>query len=481
MSKALEKIKAAIFNVSKFFDTIYFAIALAVIELFSYFLGLDLLIIIVISLCISFAFLFKKNLNCTLILFLFLSSMISIKNSPANEAIGNNSGYYFNPGVYVTCIIFTAIPATIITIKAVLNVIKKKIHVDSFFISTIALGIVFLTNGILSDKYNPLGTMFGGFMFFFFVILLFAVMPYISIHKESLKLISKQVAIYLAVPIIEMICFYAELLQPGVTLETRSDVFIGWGNRNTLGMLLSVMFPFLLYLIRFEENKKIRIAEICYSLVVVGAVLATTSRQAYLFLFLLFTVYLIFRLSGTTGSKRKKLSFLVTFWCLLAFCGVIVGQSIGMIDLLSLNSINSRLYLWQDALEAFKKDPIFGGGFFFIGGDPEIQLDNIMPYCCHNTIFELLGACGFFGLVLYLFHRFIGLKRILSDLTEEKIYPFMALAMIVLISLLDIHLFDFFGSALYTILLAFSLSKSSDEDEKLVVVPEHEAIQEEAI
>lgn len=481
MNKVVEKLKVGIAKVSDFFDTIYFAIALAAIELISYYLGLDLLIIIVVSLCISFAFLLKKNLNSSLVLFLFLSSMISFKNSPANEADGNNAAYYFQPQVYITCIIFAAIPVTIIIVRAIMNIVQKKVRIDAFFISTVALGVFFLTNGLFSNKYIALDTMFGAFMFFFFVVLLFAVIPYVSIHRESLKLISKQVAIYLTVPLIEMIGFYIELLGPGVSLKTRSDVFIGWGNRNTLGMIFAVTLQFLLYLIHFEENKKLKIVEICYALLVVGAIVATTSRQAYLFTFLLFTGYLVYRLSTSTGSAKKKLRFIVIFWVGLIFLGIIIGQAIGMLDLLSLNSISSRLYLWEDAYRAFGKNPIFGSGFFFIGGDPEIQLSLIMPYCCHNTILELLGACGFFGVVFYLMHRLIGLKKIFSDLTEEKVYPFMALAMIVLMSLLDIHLFDFFGSALYTILLAFSLSKSSEEDEKLVVIPEHEVNQEEII
>ena len=459
-------IKNIIAKISDFFDTPFFSLALVVIELGCYFLSLDLAIIIILSLCISFAFLFKHNLNCTLALFLFLSSMISLKNSPSGDSNGVQSLYYFQPQIYITCIVFASIPVLITIIKAVENLITKKVPFSPFIISALTFGLVVLMNGCFRNEYNPLDLMFGLFMFFFFVVLLIAIVPYVFIDKDSLLTISRQVSIYLLVPIVEIFVYYLGFIINGNLITTRLDVFVGWGNRNTLGMLFTVMLPFIFYLIKKEESKIFKSLAISLLVIVLSCIALCFSIQAYIFVFFLLVIYLFF-LFKTSENKNKKIFGIASG--LLLFVGFslfFAGYLTGKIDVFGFSSTKSRFDLWTDALDSFANFPMFGGGFFFLGGDPEIELYSIMPYCCHNTFFELLGACGLFGLIAYAFYRFASFKRIFSDLTIEKFYPFLALCLIILMSLFDIHLFDFFGSALYTVLLCLSMAKTSKYKEE---------------
>ena len=152
-----------------FMDTPYFAILLVSIELFCFYFGLDLVIIGTISFFISLAFLFKKKLNCVLVIFLFMSSMISIEKSPAGVQPTSDVLFYFKPPVYIFCIICVSIPALIILCKAFLNIIKKQIRIDTFFVTCIFFAFALSMNGIFIEKTNFLNFMFGFFMLLHYI------------------------------------------------------------------------------------------------------------------------------------------------------------------------------------------------------------------------------------------------------------------------------------------------------------------------
>lgn len=466
MQKFLINIKKVIGKICGFFDSIYFPISFCAIELLCYYLGLDIAIIAIVSLSLSFVFLFKKELNCVLILFLFMSSMISLKNSPASLYIPNcNPGYYFQPGIYITCIIFVVLPALIVIVKAIKNLKDKKIEFDGFFYSCLIFGAALLFNGLFTSDYTLLDSMFGLFMFFFFVILLFAILPQVSINEKTLNKLSKQVLIYLAVPLIELIVFYICYLASGDLTEERLDIALGWGNRNTLGMLFVVLFPFILYLAKRGENKKIKMFSHCFGIVVLLAIVFTFSRQSYLFIFCLITGFLIHQYCGAKATEKNKNLIVLCCWGGVLFILGFVAFFGGFLKSFGAGSIDARYLLWIDSINSVNKNPILGSGFFFIGYDPVVQLNSVMPYCCHNTLFEMLGACGLFGFGAYIVYRILSVRKIIKDITVERMYPFLACGLIVLMSLIDIHLFDFFGSGIYVILLAMSLPKASTRNQ----------------
>ena len=150
--------------------------------------------------------------------------------------------------------------------------------------------------------------------------------------------------------------------------------------------------------------------------------------------------------------------------------GIIVLSIKGYFQEIFLDNLISygdgRINLWSKAFDTFKANPIFGGGFYYLGGDPKIQLDNIMPLCCHNTILQMLSACGLVGLFAYVVYRFMTVKIIVKNFDCYKLYPVLGVAVILITSLLDIHLFDLFGTSFYVILLAMAVSPKSEAIEK---------------
>ena len=78
----------------------------------------------------------------------------------------------------------------------------------------------------------------------------------------------------------------------------------------------------------------------------------------------------------------------------------------------------------------------------------------------------MLSACGLVGLVTYLVYRFMTVKIMIKNFDSYKLYPVLGVAVILITSLLDIHLFDLFGSSFYVILLAMAVSPKSEAIEK---------------
>lgn len=461
-------LKKVIDNICGFMDTPYFSMALVAIQLTFYFLGLDIFNIVLISLIISFSFIFKKNLNILLTIFLFMATMISVKNSPGFGGHGVDNeikSYFFKPEIYITAIIFAAIPVSIAIIKAILNFVNKKIEINISFVVTILAGIGFLTNGLFIKPYNPLNLMYGLFMFFFIVILYFAIIPYIEINKENIRNISTQIAIFLLIPLIEVTFSYIRYAMGGNNPFTRDNfVFVGWGNRNTVGMILLVSLPFLFYLLKFEKNKKLKVIFWIENVLVIAAVLLTFSRQTYVFLFFLVTLYFLIILLRSPKERRLKASIHLISWLVGSITYLSIFHFGGIFESIGLKmNLSNRLPLWEKGLNAFRNNPIFGEGFFFIGGDQFVRIESLIPYFVHNTVIEVFGAMGLFGGITYLAYRFVTTYKIFFNMSKEKIYPVMSCSIFVLMSLVDIHIFDLLGTAIYVSLFAMSMSKAKKE------------------
>lgn len=451
---------------SDFMDTAYFGLLLAAVELCCYYLEIDLVSIIVISLFMTFALIFKKNLNCFICLLLFLSTMISLGKSPGNTEVKSN--FYFQPEVYITCIVAASVPIVLVIYRLVKNFAEHKIEYNLMFISTGILCIAFFLNGVFSDTYTPLDAAFGIFMIFFFFCLFYALLPNLEINHDSLIIIAKQVAAFSLVPLIELCVFYIVSLTGGISFETRSILFLGWGNRNTIGMLLSIAFFFVLFLAIYEKKSSLKKMFIVWIFVVLGGVIASFSRQAYFALIVAGFAFLVLLFFKTKGKIKIICVSIIGGAVGIVLVGFLILCFTGYFDTLDKEIINGmsdgRITLWEKAIKAFVSYPLFGSGFYFIGGDPKVQLSNVMPYCCHNTVLQMLSACGLFGILCYLFYRFTTVKEIIKNYHPMKLFLIMTVFTILIMSLLDIHIFDLLGSAIYVSLLAAALAPYKDEN-----------------
>lgn len=463
-------IHSVIDKISEFMNTPYFSICLVVFQLISYFLGLDIFNIALISLLISFSFLFKKNLNVLLVIFLFMATMISIKHSPGAGGLSNViKEYYFKPVIFITAIISAAIPVSIAIVKCVVNIVKRRIEFNASFYAIIFLGVGFLFNGLGNSPYNPLNLMYGLFMCFFLTILYFAILPQIEINKENIEKLAKQVAIFIVLPLIEMTYSYIEYAKTGANPFTRSNfVFVGWGNRNTIGMILLISLSILFYKVKYESNKKLKTLYWIENVITIVYLLLTYSRQAYLSLFFLVSLYFFVMLIRAPKEKKVRRTIHLVLWLVGSISYLAIFQFSKIFGGVGIDfNLDNRLPLWIKGLDAYTSNPIFGKGFFFIGGDPFVRINSLIPYFVHNTIIEMFGACGLVGGVTYVMYRFITTYHIYFNMSKEKAYPVMACSIFLIMSLVDIHLFDLLGTAIYIVLFAMAMSKPVKDNEKV--------------
>ncbi|MDE6850556.1 MAG: hypothetical protein K2J54_04435, partial [Clostridia bacterium] len=87
---------------------------------------------------------------------------------------------------------------------------------------------------------------------------------------------------------------------------------------------------------------------------------------------------------------------------------------------------------------------------FFTPGD----LSHSIPRMCHNTVFQLLSSCGLVGLAVYVFHRVQTVISFINNVTAERTLIALTMCVLLLMSLLDNHLFYFITTIQYSILLS---------------------------
>ena len=116
----------------------------------------------------------------------------------------------------------------------------------------------------------------------------------------------------------------------------------------------------------------------------------------------------------------------------------------------NLNDGGNRIALWKRAIEDFLRAPIFGVGFYYL---KDLDLGfvglEIIPKMYHNTILQMLGACGTAGAAAYLFHRVQTVISFFKNITLERVYLAFTGGILLFISLFDNHMFYLFPTLLY--------------------------------
>lgn len=114
------------------------------------------------------------------------------------------------------------------------------------------------------------------------------------------------------------------------------------------------------------------------------------------------------------------------------------------------------------AIEDFLKAPIFGMGFYYLKDlDAGFVGLDIIPKMYHNTILQMLGACGAVGLATYLFHRVQTVISFFKNITLERVYLAFTCGILLIVSLFDNHMFYLFPTLLYVGLVG--LLKASEK------------------
>ncbi len=333
----------------------------------------------------------------------------------------------------------------------------------SFFFGLCAFGAALILNGFFQseNRWKNFGYGAGIAASFLAIYLLFALFhPRTRENAEHCLLSLAALGVTVTAEL--LVLYFTHVSFEGF-VPVKNTIMIGWGTWTQIGALLTVTLPCALYFARFK--KRWLLSLLCGGFIFVGIFL-TISRGAWLYggiVLLICLCHLCF-----SGENKKKTRILC-----LVLIGIGLFGSVLLFDKLSAAlsafmqvgfSDNGRFRIWGQALSAFKDAPLFGVGFFnsglHIGGFPPIT-----PYLYHNTVLQMLGACGIYGLIFYLIHR-IETIRLAARKRHSPVCVFLLLsaAALVLVSLTDEHLFHIYPAFWYVIALHLAEGEYEEND-----------------
>lgn len=459
--------KAATF-LKAFLNWRYLPFITAAVDLLCYYLGLDIVIIYYVGLTVSLSLFLLDDITPIIGILLFTNCMVTKINSPSPLAGG--ADYYSNPVVLV----FIAIIAVILVCSVIYRIVycfkNKTFKITPMFWGYVALSVSFLCAGFFSQDYNPMNMVYGLLMTVFHAGFFILISGNTKVSQENYLRIAFSFLALSLMLLIELSVLYAT--TPGIISDLSIDkekISFGWGMWNTIGMLFTVSLPFILYIASKYKHGWIFTL---YSIIVVFGVLLSGSRQSMLATAVIYIIsYIVLLVKG----KNRKINFAIAAVSVIAVVAVILIFSEQFVEFLKnmLSSLvnsegeftgNGRTGLIELAIEAFKANPIFGGGWYIeLAEDPGFAGISLVPDMYHNSIFQMLGACGIIGLISYLVHRVQTIVAYFRQPTTDRTFIAIAVLALLIMGLFDNHIFYIFPTMFYSAFIAVIENGSKPE------------------
>lgn len=462
-SKAVEYIKA--FLTSKFFPFVT-----AAVVLFCYYLGLDIIAILYIGVTGTLIMLLTEDVTPILCDLLFMRVILSWKNSPS--ASKGNSGYYSSLAVLIPTVFIAALLAAAMIYRLVRACVKKKFKITPVFYGLCAFCGALLLNGLFSKNYSAMSLLYGAILALLFLGLYAVFKDNISADKKCFENIAYSFTAYALLLVIELAALYCTngAVTAGGKINRDAIVF-GWGPYTSYGVLVVMCIPPAVYL---AGIKKYGYVYTVFSVILLAASVLCCSRQAMVSAVIVYPVciallivkgrYRIANICIVSAALVAGIVLLAVYFSEITeflkdiFANVIVDGK--------LNG-SGRMRLWKLALNEFKSYPVFGTGFYGETVNPDRRFP---PYMYHNTVLQLMGACGIVGLGAYLFHRVQTCICYFKNITAERTVIALVILVLLINSLMDVHIFNIFPTMVYSFLLAV-LVRSQTKPEAADIPP----------
>ena len=325
-----------------------------------------------------------------------------------------------------------------------------------------ALSVGFMLSGLFYSHYTVLNFVYGLALSAVIIGFYIFCCGNINISEKSfVKIAYYFIALFAAAAIILSVTYltYDGLVVDGKVY--REKLIFGWGTYNQMGLLLSMSIPSWFFL---AGKHKYGIFFLLGGLANLTFAFLSMSRQAMLMGTVIFIACCVWLLLWDKGKKRIiNVSVMSGMVVVLIIFSAIFHQKVGTFFsslLASITNGSGRLQLWKTGFDNFLSKPLFGVGFYDpTAGKGEVgfitgELSSIIPRMCHNTVFQLLSSCGLVGLITYVVHRTRTVISLVNNLTHERVFVFMTMCVILLVSLLDNHIFYFMTTIIYAVLIS---------------------------
>ena len=283
---------------------------------------------------------------------------------------------------------------------------RVPIRLGKLFFPQVAVSVALLVGGIgaISGEMYVRGLTYAillgvAILFFYFLFYLYAYPPKNVDFKYWIANIFNFIGIVIVCQV-----FTRFIQEPEVHGRVGSAVSIGWGVGNNFATVLLFTVAGTLYL---AAKSKFSVVYLIIAVAQYVAIIIGWSRGATLFAAIILPLYLIALLVGSKGNRRNVVAGLVIV--LAIFIGAFIALHEQIIDLVEKvlaqgTGVSGRDKLYQEAIDVFMANPIFGAG---VGFDGDYYKLDIMPmYWFHSTLFQVIGSMGIIGIIAYAWYYF---------------------------------------------------------------------------
>lgn len=449
----------------------YFPFFTAAFFITCYYLGGDMVMIYYAAIAGIAMLLLLDDLTPLIHIFMFMNVMITPQHSPTQTL--SSSEYFSQPAIYWQLIVLVALYVAAIFYR-VFFVQRKSFRPTPIFWGLCVLALAFLMNGAGSSSYSLSGAAYGLFIALLFLVIFVLFSGGVKLCEENyLKIIygflafSLLLVIELAVKYISVFDEFVSYMGGTVSYNSfKTYINFGWGIWNTMGMLLCLCIPAVFML---AAKSKRGFLWILYATALAVCALMSMGRQAMLGACFAYGVCGI----AVLIKSRSRLLNAVTLGAVLLIITVVCVAKreaiAGAIDDMLENIIsgdtlsgNGRVILFINAVKNFAANPLFGSGFYMKLNGVDFTNLSFIPEFAHQTFAEILGACGLFGIIAYCVHRIQTVVAFAQKPDVNKFYVAAIIVVMLLLSLIDNHIFHLLPTLLYSSMLVFAVGEEKE-------------------
>lgn len=442
----------------------------AALELLFYYLGWEMATFYMLTALIVAMLVLLDDLTPLISVFLFMNVMISYQHSPSGIAGG--SDFFFRTEVVVQLVILVVLIVSAFFVRLFAVAKDGKFAPSPVFFGLCFLAATFVLGGVGSSDYRFMDLAYGVIMAFFYLGIYTVIAANARHGEEAFERIGFAFIAFSAMLVIELAVKYItnfDAILAGGSIN-KVELTFGWGVWNSIGMWLSLCIPPMFLL---AAKYKFGFGFIIYATVLLGAAFLTGSRQAMLgagFAYLASSVAVLIK-------SKKRLYNVITLGVILLMAVIAVAvkwEKVASLFSKLMDNLwgedgftgNGRIPLIEKAMEYFASNPFFGRGFFsdYSISDPDFtNLAGLIPTFAHNTYAEMLGSCGILGILAYTLHRIQTIVAFANKPSFNKFYIGISIVAMLLMSLLDNHIFYILPTMVYSGLLVYATGEDGAE------------------
>jgi O-antigen ligase len=440
--------------INGFLRSKFFVCLIAVLTVLSNTLGLEFPVYIAVSLTAVLIGVFGQDFLPLVPIFIFMYFSPSLANNPG---LNENSIFFPEHGLYV--IIGFILVAVIALVSRVFAVEGKKFFSAKriFLPSLLVLCITFLIGGIGTEWYTYENVRYVLLLCVTFIFPYYLFSGGIRWNKTTKDYFAWVSLMGGLVVLAELVFIYAtqDILRDDGTIE-RALIHTGWGIHNNIGGVLVMFMPGAFYLASAKKGGCVYV--VLGTAIFLGTV-CTLSRTSILVsgcVYVFCAVWLVLQ-------KKNRWQNLITYILLCVSIFLVYWKYRELFNNLfsqffALGTSDSgRSEIYEAGIQMFLERKIFGNSFYACNGYQWVYVAsmNFIPPRWHNTIIQILASCGIVGMTAYLLHRIQTIVVLFIHPDKAKIFVFLSILSLLLISLMDCHLFNIGPTIYYSMALAF--------------------------